>query len=255
MNWTSLDISSLCEACEDAIEDVVESYEVSGITDDDAANPALLASAMHQFMDVLKRIDADLHGSANQSPESTWADGDKLDISELGDYGLSLLSDLVYWAEKLGREESHRHLQSAAYPLALWLARHGAELRNLEPIVDGVAYLANTTSDTLVLEDLCAAMGEIIAAVSPALQNDLENTNPHRPWRVLNLNRGIVATRTHNPPVMEAAFRVLIANLPDDASEFFREGMLQMEALDYPEPVRRVMEKYYRQWSVTKTLH
>ena len=54
---------------------------------------------------------------------------------------------------------------------------------------------------------------------------------------------------------MEAAFRVLIANLPDDASEFFREGMLQMDALDYPEVVRNVMEKYYRQWSMTKTLH
>ncbi len=254
MNWISLDIGSLCEACEDAIEEVVEAFEDSGIVDDDAASPALLASAMQQFMDVLKRMDTDLHGTARQQ-DSAWQGGDSLDISELGDYGLSLLNDMIFWAEKLNLEQSHHQLQGAAYPLALWLARHGAELRNLEPVVDGVAYLANTTSDALVLEDLCAAMGEIIAAVSPTLQHDLENSNPNRPWRVLNLNRGIVATRTHNPAVMEAAFRVLISNLPDDASEFFREGMLQMDALDYPEVVRSIMEKYYRQWSMTKTLH
>jgi hypothetical protein len=255
MNWISLDIGSLCEACEDAIEEVVEAFEDSGMVDDDAAaSPTLLASAMQQFMDVIKRMDTDLHGAARQQ-DSAWQGGDNLDISELGDYGLSLLNDMIYWAQKLGLEQSHHQLQSAAYPLALWLARHGAELRNLEPVVDGVAYLANTTSDAMVLEDLCAAMGEIIAAVSPTLQHDLENSNPNRPWRVLNLNRGIVATRTHNPAVMEAAFRVLIANLPEDAPEFFREGMLQMDALDYPEIVRSVMEKYYRQWSMTKTLH
>jgi hypothetical protein len=254
MNWISLDIGSLCEACEDAIEEVVETFDDSGIVEDDAASPVLLASAMRQFMDVLKRVDTDLHGVAKQQ-DSAWQGSSSLDISELGDYGLSLLNDLIYWAEKLNLEQSHQQLRTAAYPLALWLARHGAELRNLEPIVDGIAYLANTTSDTQVLEDLCAAMGEIIAAVSPTLQQDLENSNPNRPWRVLNLNRGIVATRTHNPAVMEAAFRVLIANLPDDAPEFFREGMLQMDALDYPEIVRRMMEKYYRQWSMTKTLH
>ncbi len=254
MNWISLDIGSLCEACEDAIEEVVEAFEDSGIVDDDAASPTLLASAMQQFMDVIKRMDADLHDTDGPG-NSVWQGGGSLDISELGDYGLSLLNDMIYWAQKLELEQSHHQLQSAAYPLALWLARHGAELRNLEPVIDGVAYLANSTADTMVLEDLCAAMGEIIAAVSPTLQHDLENSNPNRPWRVLNLNRGIVATRTYNPAVMEAAFRVLIANLPDDASEFFREGMLQMDALDYPEVVRRVMEKYYRQWSMTKTLH
>ncbi len=254
MNWISLDIGSLCEACEDAIEEVVEAFEDIGSADDDAASPALLASAMHQFMDVIKRMDTDLHG-ASREQDAGWQGNDSLDISELGDYGLSLLNDMIYWAQKLDLEQSHQQMQSAAYPLALWLARHGGELRNLEPVVDGVAYLANTTSDPMVLEDLCAGMGEIIAAVSPTLQHDLENSNPNRPWRVLNLNRGIVATRTHNPTVMEAAFRLLIANLPDDASEFFREGMLQMDALDYPEVVRSVMEKYYRQWSITKTLH
>ena len=255
MNWIALDIGSLCESCADAIDDVVEAFEVSALTDDDAASPALLAGAMQQFIDVLKRVETDLHGAADKTRDSAWQRTDNLDLSELGDYGLSLLNDLVYWADKLGLETSHRQLQGAAYPLALWLARHGAELRTLEPVVDALAYLANTTADATTLEYLCATMGEIIEAVSPVLQQDLEMSNPNRPWRVLNLNRGIVATRTHNPAVMEAAFRTLIANLPDDAPEFFREGMIQMDALDYPEPVRRVMEKYYKQWCMAKTLH
>ena len=44
-------------------------------------------------------------------------------------------------------------------------------------------------------------------------------------------------------------------HLPDDASGFFREGMGQMEALDYPPQVREVMETYFETWSLKKTLH
>jgi hypothetical protein len=48
---------------------------------------------------------------------------------------------------------------------------------------------------------------------------------------------------------------VLTASLPEDAPRFFTEGMQQMEALNYPEPVREVMEKYHRQWTVNRALH
>ena len=76
-----------------------------------------------------------------------------------------------------------------------------------------------------------------------------------RPWRVLLLNRGIVATRSHDPSTMEEAFTFLIRHLPEDAAQFFAAGMQQMEALNYPAHVRQVMEKYHRQWSLNRTLH
>jgi len=72
---------------------------------------------------------------------------------------------------------------------------------------------------------------------------------------VLLLNHCIVATRSHNPELMEAAFAVLTDKLPADAPRFFSEGMQQMEALDYPGHVREVMEKYHRKWNVDRSLH
>ena len=55
--------------------------------------------------------------------------------------------------------------------------------------------------------------------------------------------------------LMEAAFAILISQLPEDATRFFSEGMEQMDALDYPPHVRQVMEKYHREWPVNRSLH
>jgi hypothetical protein len=247
------DISSLCESCKETIEEILETFEASEAKSGDAVNPEILANAMQQLMDVLKRLDADMQGGARDHNDAGISK--TIDISELGDYGFSLLHDLTEWAKTLNLEGCCARLRSVAGPFALWLARHGGELRTLDPIVDALAAIANESQDRLLLEELCAAMGEVIDAVAPSIAEDADNSNPGRPWRMLNLNRGIVATRTHNPAVMESAFKVLVENLPEDAAEFFREGMLQMEALDYPEPVRRVMERHYKDWCQTHTLH
>jgi hypothetical protein len=53
---------------------------------------------------------------------------------------------------------------------------------------------------------------------------------------------------------MEHAFEELIRNVPEDAEQFFKQGMQQMEALDYPEHVRAVMTRYFQQ-SKTRVLH
>ncbi len=91
--------------------------------------------------------------------------------------------------------------------------------------------------------------------MAPVIQQDLEKTNPGRPWRVLHLNRAIVATRTHQPDVMDEAFALLTQHLPEDAADFFTQGMEQMELLNYPPHVREVMDRYYRKWSVHRSLH
>jgi hypothetical protein len=48
---------------------------------------------------------------------------------------------------------------------------------------------------------------------------------------------------------MEEVFEELVSNLPDDAREFFAEGMQQMETLNYPIHVRAVMTKYFDRWT------
>jgi len=102
---------------------------------------------------------------------------------------------------------------------------------------------------------LSGMIGRIIDACSLETSSGLENMNPGRPWRVININRSIVATRSHSPEIMDVAFQALIKNLPQDAPNFFVEGMSEMERLGYPEHVRKVMTRYYEQWNEPHTIH
>jgi len=261
MRLLTLDIDSLCTALEDAARDIVDAFDEGGeAAPDDLPHPELLSGTISQYAEVLRRADADrrggtgnLSGAAASDPRN--ARPANPDLSELCDYGLSLIGELARWSARLGLATLQEQTGSMAFPLALWMARNDAELRMLEPVVDALARIANHSADTGELEQLCGAMGEIIDAVSPLIRQDLESANPGRPWRILNLNRGIVATRSRNPALMETAFRALVENLPDDAPEFFREGMAQMDALDYPRAVRAVMEKYYNESRIARTLH
>ncbi len=139
--------------------------------------------------------------------------------------------------------------------LSLWVSRHQGLLTHLDPVVDCMAQLANRATETEDLKILFLASEEFMQAIPPIISQDLDKTNPGRPWRVLNLNRAIVATRTHDTELMEQAFKVLVTNLPEDAPQFFKAGMEQMEALNYPRHVREVMERYYQQWSIKRSLH
>ncbi|KPK39390.1 MAG: hypothetical protein AMJ69_05710 [Gammaproteobacteria bacterium SG8_47] len=214
-----------------------------------AAPPALI-EALNQFLEVLKRAHADLSVGRGAPREGL----ENQDVTRIGDYGLQLLDDLRAWAEPLRVAAAGEALLRACLPLALWVARGGGRLTLLEPVVDALARLANSTSNTAELVELTGIMTELLEAVAPAVAADLDQSNPGRPWRVLNLNRGIVATRSLDPAVMGRVFDDIVQRLPNDAPAFFREGMQQMEALNYPAPVREVMQRYFSRYSAT-TLH
>ena len=139
--------------------------------------------------------------------------------------------------------------------ISLWIAHQGGLIDTLEPVVDAVAMVANNTRDPQALEALNSVIRQIIDAVPAVISQDLETLNPGRPWRLLLLNYCIVATRSHNTALMEAAFALLTKSLPTDAPRFFTEGMQQIDALNYPDHVREVMEKYHRKWNVDRSLH
>ncbi len=252
------DINNLIEAFQEAAEEVVEVFEDIGTPTDSPGNhPALLAEAMVQLAEVLKRIerDAGILGDAKDQGEALSSSLAPKEVNELGDYGLQLLSELAAHAAQLGLEGRARELQDLTFPFALWIVRHGGELQALEPVVNALAMLANQIREPTALEELSLCIGELVEGVAPALRQDLDNTNPLRPWRVLLLNYSIVATRSHQPTLMEKAFEALIQFLPEEAPYFFREGMEQMDALNYPPQVREVMERYYQEWGPRRTLH
>jgi len=207
-----------------------------------------LLAAMRQAIDVMQRADADTAASGEARVlESN-------EISEIGEYTLDLLGEISARLETLtGRR--NRDLIRLAVPVALWIGRHGGRIRQLELAVNSLASYANEISDTVQLAELARVIREIIDYTADDVRQDLEQTNPLRPWRILNLNYGIVATRSHDTALMEQAYEVLVNNLPQDARKFFSEGMQQMDIVGYPSEVRAVVEKYDSMWGSDSTLH
>ena len=54
-----------------------------------------------------------------------------------------------------------------------------------------------------------------------------------------------MATRSQDLELMRAIFPELIQAIPLDAPGFFKEGMSEMVRLDYPEPVRDLMQEFF----------
>jgi len=168
------------------------------------------------------------------------------EITDIGKQALSLIDNLIY---KLGTQLSeYQHAFSQiTLSVAQWLIAHDGVLTDIQSIVDALAFLANTLQDEASLAELAYFMSQIAHACSKEIINDLDNANPSRPWRVLNLNRGIVATRSHNLNIMNDVFPELIKAIPLDAPDFFKEGMTEMIRLNYPEQVTTLMQHYHDQ--------
>lgn len=223
-----------------AAAQVVQCFEARRPPNNDQVTPAQLREALEQFLAIVHRIDQEEGETGPVYME---------DVSQLGDYGLTLLLDMMTWATRLALEEPRKELEAVTLAATDWIVRHQGEIRTLDPVVNAFAGLANRTRDTATLEALTAFMGQVIHQASAFIKQDLEKNNPGRPWRLLHLNRGIVATRSHNPALMEEVFEELVRTLPEDAPGFFAEGMQQMEALNYPAPVRAVMRRYFDRWT------
>ncbi|HHJ17884.1 MAG TPA: hypothetical protein ENJ80_14455 [Gammaproteobacteria bacterium] len=237
-------------------EPLAELLETWQLRDDKSgpgeSSPPLLVETFPQLYDAMQRTEASLsRGAAATGGNPASAEG----VTELGEYALELFDQSLHWANHLDLPEVFDTLQAFTIAMACWIGRHGGELINLEPVADALARAANRTQEAGELLTLYRAMGEVIEATASLIRQDLDKSNPGRPWRILHLNRAIVATRSHQPDIMDEAFAVLIEHLPEDAPGFFTQGMEQMDLLNYPPHVREVMDRYYRKWSVNRSLH
>lgn len=232
---------------------VAEYIDEKGSDEQDVNSPAELLAAMDQAIDVMARADADSTVQSEMSAESIGLLEEK-DISKIGQYTLDLLEGMVaYVQNKTG--EQNRELIRLSVPVSLWVARHGGKLSQIDMLVNSLAGYANELTEPHLLADLAAVIREVIDACDNEIKRDLEQSNMMRPWRVLNLNYGIVATRSHQPELIEQAYDALIANLPQDARQFFKEGKQQMDLVGYPDEVREVVERYNNMWGSESPLH
>lgn len=209
-----------------------------------APSPASTAAALARFLDTAYRMDT------ATPPGRT----DSAAMDQLAAEAFARLDELYVQVRDAGLTDQGTRLARIFPALAVWFARRGAELARLDSVAEAFAGIANSLRDADELAEVCGLMGEVLAAASPAIKADTDRSDPGRPWRILNLNRGIVATRTHDPELMENTFNTLVEYLPQDMPSFFAEGMGQMEALNYPVSVRQVMERYYNEWS-PRTVH
>ena len=171
------------------------------------------------------------------------------DISLVADHVINALSDLGIWAESLGLTDEKYSLDQVALQAAQWATRHGGIIRSLLPIVNAFAQRANRTQDKEQLVTLFHEMRRIIEHTEDSIKADTDKLDPARPWKILNLNYAIVATRTQLPEFMTLAYSDLELNLPDECPEFFEEGLKQAEKAVYGPVVKTIMKRYFDKWT------
>ncbi len=214
---------------------------------DDAYRKALfrLIESFDQFFDVITSVN--LQARDNQIIN-------KNEATNIGDHGLVLLLKLVDLMERLDLPHKRREIEQISLIFARWILRYGGRVNHLEPLVNAFAQLATMMQDNNSLKRLSEFMTQVVDACSEEIKQDLDKSDEFRPWRLLHINRGIVATRTHDLEIMRTAFDELLVYLPQEATSFFDEGIRELDTLDYPPHVRELIA-YYQMQKPTISLH
>lgn len=205
---------------------------------DDAYRKAFdqLMQALKQFFDVAATVN---HQASEDHIIS------RAEATDIGEHGFTLLLKLINLMEKLDLPHKRKEIEQISLIFARWIIHYHGRLNHIDPIVNAFAHSANNMQDIDSLTALVELMSMVVDASSDVIKHDLETSNLYRPWRLLHINRSIVATRTHDTAIMKKVFDEMIFYLPQDAASFFTEGMEEMDALNYPDNVRQLIEEYY----------
>jgi hypothetical protein len=170
------------------------------------------------------------------------------EVDEFCAYGLDLLDRLAFLVRKIEIMDKRETVARMFASMGVWVARRGATIDNLQGTADGFGIIVNGTTGTDDLRALCELMEEVIAAASVRLQLDEERGDAWRPWRVINLNAGIAATRSLDPELMERTFEKMGRRLPYDMPGFLADGIRQTAFQNVPEAVKDVIRRYMGKW-------
>ncbi len=239
------DLAYIAEQFDDLATEVADAWSDQG-TEDEALPPAAIKQAMEQLVSVLQALASRTDDPALNKPPR--------ELGVLGEHGLHLLCDLATRAEYVGLRRQARGLKDLCFPFALWIFRHGGEFTTLEPVVDAIAELANRLSTPEDLANLFVMIDELLEIVEPPSLSSSERWT-QQPWRILVLNRAIVATRSMKPELIERAYGGVAELLPEEAPRFFEEALEQMDVIGYPDRVRRVVVQFYKTHCGNRTLH
>ncbi len=204
---------------------------------DESTQALKMIDALRQNFQIMLRLHSDVENKKQLDISAE-------EITKIGDYALNLLDEISVVCGSKGMQQQMLDLHRLSLPIVIWLKQHGGKIKKLDIVVNAIASYANTLQEQSQLKILCEKISAAVEVTEDVIKQDLEATNPMRPWRILNLNWGIVATRTHDTTIMASVFDQLMVNIPDDVQPFFKEGMQQMETIAYPQDVKELMKKY-----------
>ena len=224
------------------------SLSLKSENDESAASSLEMIRALESNIDIMQRVDADYQVNATDSITLD-------DINQIGDYAITLISELAIVAANRSLQQIMIELTRLSVPVSSWLVKHKGKIGQLDSVVNAIASYANELTEPEMLEELCRHIENIMLAIEDDVKRDLEATNPMRPWRILNLNWGIVATRSHNAELIDKVYAQLMKNIPADIHGFITEAMQQMDIIGYPDHVRQVVAKYFTSLGCDQALH
>jgi len=236
MSSLVIEIPAISNTALEIMKRVIDENEKTQAIEDPETGPIPLAGALSDFF----QLAAGLEQAAQEQ------DGDTM--SEVAHHALDLFDRLSYQLRQLDIHDQRHNLASIFVSLAVWLARRKAALDNLAGVADGFAGLVNGTQAPEELMALSELGDEIMQAASEEIKADLDRSDPWRPWRVLNLNIGIAATRSLDVGLMRSTFEKLGRRVPHDLPGFFADGKRQMDRQDVPQEVRELMTQYAAKW-------
>jgi hypothetical protein len=236
MSTLILDLDGINDRALEVTKAIVDRNEQTGKIDNPAAGPLAVAAALSDFFEIAAALD---QGAVIFEQE---------ELAEFAAHGLDLFDRLAYQLLVLEVMEHRENMALVFASIGLWLARRDATLENLEGIADGFGRITNGLNDPGELAEMCQLMEEVADAASEQVRVDEDTSNPYRPWRVLNLNAGIAATRSLDPALMEQTFDNLGRRLPQDMPGFLADGKRQLLVQNVPEAVSEVINRYAERW-------
>ena len=252
LNNTNLD--DISEAISEASVGIVNAYKNEANDEFEVVKPDLIAEALGELIDIMYMVEIDQAScslfSDMQLPlpnelvyNEDYRSLSQEEISELGQHGISLIQTLSEWARSLHLSKENQQLRAVSVIVALWIARHGGQLTSLDIVVDTLAQIANKTSDQQVLKELSSVMGELINAVHADIKSADCGNQAHEIWRILNINRGIIAARTRDLKTIDSVFEQLSDTIPDQAAEYFESNLNIFKVLSDSAQAQRLLNR------------
>jgi len=236
MSSLKIEIPVISDLAMGIMKRVIDENEKTQKITDEQSGPIPLASAMSDFFQIASALE---NGQELEDSEA---------ISELAHYALDLVDRLQSQLWYLDIHDQRDDLSRLFASLAVWFARHDAVLDNLKGAGDSFAILVNGENDKTELASMSRLMEELLDAASSEIKMDQDRSDIWRPWRVLNLNAGVAATRSFDVELIENTYATMGRRLPDDMPGFLADGKRQASTQQVPDEVRDVVNRHAEKW-------